>query len=263
MGGPGRGRERRRRGRGERGRLTPALPQRPAAPNMAAAAGPRPFPPPRRKHPTRLPATLRLFPDGLGERLRSLRSDVSGESPPLSASGADGKSRRGVRRFPSLRAVFERSRKYPNIATGTSAVSVRGRKEPRGAEPLPIPTTIRRGGAREGPPPHGGSGLAAGHALLVQRGGARSGHGGGGGGGGFRAPRGRCCGDGAEAARGRRDPPKIFLKLFSLKGEGRERRRHPTSTHPPPHPPSRCPHRPVVGGRNGSGGGERKGARPL
>lgn len=153
MGGPGRGRERRRRGRGERGRLTPALPQRPAAPNMAAAAGPRPFPPPRRKHPTRLPATLRLFPDGLGERLRSLRSDVSGESPPLSASGADGKSRRGVRRFPSLRAVFERSRKYPNIATGTSAVSVRGRKEPRGAEPLPIPTTIRRGGAREGPPP--------------------------------------------------------------------------------------------------------------
>lgn len=214
MGGPGRGRERRRRGRGERGRLTPALPQRPAAPNMAAAAGPRPFPPPRRKHPTRLPATLRLFPDGLGERLRSLRSDVSGESPPLSASGADGKSRRGVRRFPSLRAVFERSRKYPNIATGTSAVSVRGRKEPRGAEPLPIPTTIRRGGAREGPPPHGGSGLAAGHALLVQRGGARSGHGGGGGGRWFSgSPRAMLRGWGG-GCEGEARPPQNFFKAF-------------------------------------------------
>lgn len=245
MGGPGRGRERRRRGRGERGRLTPALPQRPAAPNMAAAAGPRPFPPPRRKHPTRLPATLRLFPDGLGERLRSLRSDVSGESPPLSASGADGKSRRGVRRFPSLRAVFERSRKYPNIATGTSAVSVRGRKEPRGAEPLPIPTTIRRGGAREGPPPRWAwPGRRSRPFGPKGRGSLRAWRGGGGGG--FRAPRGRCCGDGAEAARGRRDPPKIFLKLFSLKGEGRERRRHPTSTHPPPPP---LPLSPSAGGR--------------
>lgn len=82
-----------------RRRLTPPPPQRPAAPNMAAAAGPRPFPPPRRKHPTRLPAPLRLFPESFGSR-SAQASSVSASKTEL-PEASFGTFRREPREEPS------------------------------------------------------------------------------------------------------------------------------------------------------------------
>lgn len=119
-----------------RRRLTLAPPQHPAAPNMAATAGPRPFPPPRRKHPTTPPAPLRLFPDGFV-------SEPSGGSGITRRRSA---AERPEAAFGRFRRRPERIRKDPNTLRPPSDLSDPWRKHPSVAErPLPILAAAPRG----------------------------------------------------------------------------------------------------------------------